>query len=233
MALELDTSPDADSSLGVFETLLIAGGRAHELDRHLARLGDSTRALYEEPLPDSLAAEVAAAASGNARARMRVDLVPGWPPSIAVSSFDAVLPEQAVAIEPVVVTAGFGAHKLSDRAWLQQAEALVGGEEGARPLLVTRSGALLESTRANVFLERDGVLTTPSLDGSILPGVTRSIVFVLARRLGISLRELPLTLEDLEAADAVLLTSSLRLIERSAVTPAGERLREALAAEIA
>jgi para-aminobenzoate synthetase/4-amino-4-deoxychorismate lyase len=232
MAHRFDKPPEADASLGVFETLLIAGGRPHELDRHLARLGDSARALYSEPLPGGLGARLTQAASRHARARMRVELVPGRAPAIAVTPFEEVLPEQAVAIEPVIVAAGFGAHKLADRAWLEEVEGLIEGERG-RPLLVSGSGALLESTRANVFLERDGVLATPPLDGTILPGVVRSIVCLLARRLRIPLLELPLTLADLEAADAILLTSSLRLIERTAVTPAGERLRESLAAEIA
>jgi len=60
-----------------------------------------------------------------------------------------------------------------------------------------------------------------------------SAVIACARRLGIALVEAPLTLDDLAAADAVLLTSSLRLLERTAATVAGERLHEALAAQIA
>ncbi|HEX4035387.1 MAG TPA: aminotransferase class IV [Solirubrobacteraceae bacterium] len=232
MAQRFDKLPEADASRGVFETILVAGARAHELERHLARLRDSARALYAEALPPGLAGEAAAAARGHASARMRVEFAPGGAASIAVSPFDAVLPEQPVTLEPVIVAAGFGAHKLCDRSWLEAVEGSVEGER-ARPLLVTAAGAVLETTRANVFLERDGVLATPPLDGAILPGVTRSLVISAARRLQIALIERPLGLDDLAAADAILLTSSLRLIERSAPSAVGERLREALAAEIA
>jgi para-aminobenzoate synthetase/4-amino-4-deoxychorismate lyase len=232
MARKFDKPPEADASRGVFETILVAGGRPHEIEGHLARLGHSTRALYGEPLPAGLAAELGQAAHGHARARMRVDYVPGRPPLIDVAPFEEVLPDQAVAIEPVYVAAGFGAHKLADRAWLEEVERLIGGE-GVRPLLVSPAGALLETTRTNVFLERGGELATPPLDGAILPGVVRSLVIAWARRLGIALAERPLSIEDLQAADAVLLTSSLRLLEWTAATAAGERLREALAAEIA
>jgi para-aminobenzoate synthetase/4-amino-4-deoxychorismate lyase len=232
MAQRFDKLPEADASRGVFETILVAGARAHELERHLARLGDSARALYGEPLPPGLAAAASAAAAGHDRARMRIDFVAGRAPAIEVTAFEDVLPEWLVSIEPVLVAAGFGAHKLAERSWLEEVEGLTEGE-GVRPLLVAPSGALLETTRANVFLERDGVLATPPLDGAILPGVTRSRVISCARRLRIALVELPLGVDDLEAADAVLLTSSLRLLERTTATEAGERLREALAAEIA
>ncbi|HEY5390131.1 MAG TPA: aminotransferase class IV, partial [Solirubrobacteraceae bacterium] len=202
MARTFDKPPEADASRGVFETILVAGGRPHELEAHLARLRHSVRALYGEPLPAGLAAELARAAHGHTRARMRVDHVPGRPPSIAVSPFAELLPGQAAAIEPVLVAAGFGAHKLADRSWLEEVEGSIEGE-GVRPLLVTPSGALLETTRANVFLERGGELATPPLDGAILPGVVRSLVIARARRLGIAIAERPLRIADLEAADAV------------------------------
>jgi len=231
MARKFDKPPEADASRGVFETILVVAGRPHELESHLARLDHSARALYGAPLADGLAAELAQAAHGHALVRMRVDHVPGAAPQVAVSPFEELLPERAAAIEPVLVAGGFGAHKLADRSWLEEIEASSEGE-GARPLLVTTAGELLETTRANVFLERGGALATPPLDGAILPGVVRSLVIALARRLRIAIAERPLSVADLEAADAVLLTSSLRLLEWTVATPAVERLRDALAAEI-
>ena len=53
------------------------------------------------------------------------------------------------------------------------------------------------------------MIATPPLDGSILPGVTRDVLLERARRAGIPAHELPLTLADLQDADAVLLTGSL------------------------
>jgi para-aminobenzoate synthetase/4-amino-4-deoxychorismate lyase len=228
--VEFATAPVADVSLGVFETLLVADGTAVELPRHLARLATSLHELYGRSLPGALHEQIAAAARGRALARLRVDVGPARNPEgeIAVEDLDAavVMNERECELVTVSVVAGFGAHKLADRGWLEQIEAAAA--DGVRPLLVTRAGALLETTRANVFLLRGGVAATPPLDGSILPGVTRDVLLERARSAAIPVHELPLTLADLRDADAVVLTSSLRVIECARVR-GGDRTSEALA----
>lgn len=52
-------------------------------------------------------------------------------------------------------------------------------------LLLDTEGYVAEGTTANVFFVEDGVLHTPSLDGPILAGVTRSVVLDLAAELDI------------------------------------------------
>jgi para-aminobenzoate synthetase/4-amino-4-deoxychorismate lyase len=216
---DFDAAPHADPALGVFETMLVRDGCPVWAGRHIERLAGSVRALYDAELAPELGARVAQAAAGHALARLRVDVVPRAGASagveIAVTELDRgrVLPAAEATLATVLVGAGAGAHKLIDRAWLGRIEALAG--PGVRPLLLTRSGALLETTRANVFLLRDGVLTTPPADGAILPGVTRAVVLEHARRLGIAARELALTLADLRAADIVLLSGSVALLERA------------------
>ncbi len=48
----------------------------------------------------------------------------------------------------------------------------------------------------NVFFVIDGVLTTPSLDGSTLPGITRKTVIELAKSFGIEVQERKLPIEE-------------------------------------
>jgi len=234
--LEFDAAPLADATLGVFETMLVREGRPVWAARHIERLAASVRALYDAELDPELDARVAEAAAGHELARLRVEVVPraGAPPRVAVVAEQLdrgrVLPSAEATLATVRVRAGAGAHKLIDRAWLLAIEALAG--PAARPLLLTRSGALLETTRANVFLLREGALTTPPADGSILPGVTRAAVLEHARRLGIAARELPLTLADLRAADIVLLSGSLALLEHARVR-GGEGASEQAAALLA
>jgi len=234
--IDFAPAPDADPALGVFETLLVVDGRPLEAERHLERLRSSLRLLYGAELAPDLAARVAGAASGHGLARLRIDAAPPLAtPQIAVRPFDPalVLAPGDVALVTVRASGGAGPHKLIDRGWLARIEAAAG--EGARPLLVARSGALLETTRANVFVLRRGELATPPLDGSILPGVMREVVLERARGLAIAAREAPLTLEDLRAADIVLLSGSLRLLERVRLRPdrrsdqAATRLAAALA----
>ncbi|HZL54182.1 MAG TPA: aminotransferase class IV [Solirubrobacteraceae bacterium] len=228
--LQFEPAPHADVALGVFETLLVADGSAVDYPRHLARLATSLHELYRRSLPTSLHERIEDAARGRALARLRVDVGPadGAEGEIRVEDLDAsfVLPERESELVTVSVSGGFGAHKLADRVWLEQIEAAAG--EGVRALLVTGAGELLETTRANVFLVRGGVVATPPLEGAILPGVTREVLLERARRAGISAHELPLTLADLRDADAVLLVSSLRRIECARVR-GGEDSRETLA----
>jgi para-aminobenzoate synthetase / 4-amino-4-deoxychorismate lyase len=229
--IDFAKAPAADVALGVFETVLVEDGRARELRRHVERLRASVRVLYGVALPDGIEALIADAAAGHMLGRLRIDVAPGatGPPIVGIecAALDpAVASAVDVAIATVRVVAGFGPHKLADRGWLEQIEAVAGGD--VRPLLLSPAGALLETTRANVFLLRDGALATPPLDGSILPGVMRAVLIEQARRLSIPAHERPLTLEDLRAADIVLLSGSLRLLERARSRP-GRRSAEAAA----
>ena len=70
------------------------------------------------------------------------------------------------------------------------------------------SGRVAEATTTNIFLARDGVLTTPWLTDSLLAGITRDAVLALARRLGIPTEEGPVALTDLWAADEIFLTGT-------------------------
>lgn len=48
----------------------------------------------------------------------------------------------------------------------------------------------------NVFFIIDGVLTTPSLDGTILAGITRDSILTLAREKGLKTAERKITVEE-------------------------------------
>jgi para-aminobenzoate synthetase/4-amino-4-deoxychorismate lyase len=224
-------APAADTALGVFETMLVRDGRVARLERHLERLLASVRTLYRAELPADTGARAVSAAAGQPLARLRIEVVPdhGGPPAVGVALTALQDTDIGGAGEAMLATVGvaggFGGHKLIDRSWLREIEARVDADAGVgvRALLVSRSGALLETTRANVLLLRGGALATPPLDGSILPGVVRADVLAHAQRLGIDAHELPLTLEHLRDADMVLLSGSLRLLERANVRRGNRR----------
>ncbi|MFO0554951.1 MAG: aminotransferase class IV [Polyangiaceae bacterium] len=79
-------------------------------------------------------------------------------------------------------------------------------------LIVNHLGHVLEGTTSNVFIIKDGALITPSLEHSILPGVTRGLVLDAARDLELPVLEEPLTPEDIAGADEAFITSTLREI---------------------
>ncbi|RNL51192.1 branched-chain-amino-acid transaminase [Pedobacter jejuensis] len=71
-------------------------------------------------------------------------------------------------------------------------------------LLLDMHGFVAEASGANIFIEKDGKLYTPSA-GNILPGITRATVKELCTVLDIECIEKKLTVEDLKNADGAFL----------------------------
>ncbi len=85
---------------------------------------------------------------------------------------------------------------------LATSEAKVRGYDEA--LMLDMNGFVAEAPGANFFLEKDGVLYTPSL-GHILPGITRQTVINICHELDIPVKEKQIRVEDLEGADSAFL----------------------------
>lgn len=78
----------------------------------------------------------------------------------------------------------------------------------AEGIALSADGTVSEGAGENLFLVRDGVLITPPGAASILLGITRDTVMVLARELGIEVREQVLPREMLYIADEIFLTGT-------------------------
>jgi branched-chain amino acid aminotransferase len=70
------------------------------------------------------------------------------------------------------------------------------------------NGFLSEGSGENLFVIKDGVIYTPPLHATILPGITRATVITLARDLGFELKETMMLREFLYIADEVFFTGS-------------------------
>lgn len=68
-------------------------------------------------------------------------------------------------------------------------------------LLLDANGYVAESSGANVFFEKDGVLFTPAR-GNILPGITRATVIEICKTLNIQVVEKCFKPEEMQGADA-------------------------------
>lgn len=75
------------------------------------------------------------------------------------------------------------------------------------PVLLDPDGYLTESTGANVFLVKDGVLCTPE-PRNILLGVNRSAVIEVAEKLGIPVKEKNMGRYEALMADEMFITST-------------------------
>lgn len=78
----------------------------------------------------------------------------------------------------------------------------------AEGIALAADGTVSEGAGENLFLVRDGVLITPPAAASILLGITRDSVIVLARDLGIEVREQVLPREMMYIADEIFLTGT-------------------------
>ncbi len=120
---------------------------------------------------------------------------------------------------------------------LAKTEAVKSGFDEA--LLLNSRGKVSEASGMNLFLVRDGVLITPSVDQDILEGITRASILELATVMGIPVLERPVDKTELMVADEVFLSGTaarvtpVRRIENTELPthrPIMERLRERLTA---
>ena len=77
----------------------------------------------------------------------------------------------------------------------------------ALPLMLDLNGNIAETSVANFFLVRDGVVWTAP-ERNILEGVTRKVLFELCERLGIPIEEKFFTMYDVAQAEECFITSS-------------------------
>jgi branched-chain amino acid aminotransferase len=74
--------------------------------------------------------------------------------------------------------------------------------------MLNDQGLVAECTGDNIFIIRDGEISTPPLSAGALDGITRRVVFEIAATLGIPLRERDLTRHDIFTADECFLTGT-------------------------
>ncbi len=248
-----------EHGLGLFETFRTWNGHATLLHRHLERLSRSAVALglplESSQLPDAAAVFQLIEANrplltDAEDVRLRLTLSGGvatTPLSNSVLWMTAgrlppPIPEPGVVITQYIqVNADdeLSRHKTLNywRKRISHAQALENGSHEV--ICVTPERAICEATRANVFLVKGDRLSTPGLDGPLLPGIMRKLVLERASRIGIEFEEGSLSIERLFSVDEAFLTSSLRGIvpiarlmdhELSAPGPVTRQLQDELSA---
>src|SRR5437868_12086825 len=72
-------------------------------------------------------------------------------------------------------------------------------------ILLTHDGYIADGSGENIFIVKDGVIYTPDLSASILPGITRDTVMQIAQDLGHRVVQKSLIRTDLYLADEVFM----------------------------
>ena len=97
-----------------------------------------------------------------------------------------------------------------------------GYDEG---VLLDMNGHIAECPGSNIFMEKDGVLYTPST-GGILPGITRKTVLDICKELDLTVREKAITPEEfLEADSAFICGTAAEILGISSVD--GHQMKKA------
>ena len=94
-------------------------------------------------------------------------------------------------------------------------------------ILLNENGLVTEGTGENLFIVRDGVISTPPVSDGLLEGITRESVMVIADDLDYPIMEQSLVRTDLYTADEMFMTGSaaevvpVRSVDHRVIGPAG------------
>jgi len=217
------------TGLGVFTTLRLYHGRPFHFDLHWHRMARDAHRLevplcFEEPTVRHAIVRLAAV-NNRQEGAVRLSFIKNsgglWTPSpdcpptdllaftYELKAWPAV---HRLRLQPMAIFAAgiyTGTKMLSwapNTAFLDKARA--DGFDDA--LLLNEKGQLAECTSANVFLVRDGQVSTPPLSSGCLAGVTRSILFEIAPTAGVRIIEQDLTPEYLASAQEFFISSTTR-----------------------
>ena len=101
-------------------------------------------------------------------------------------------------------------------------------EENFDEIVLYDNGFITEGSVSNVFCVKDKKVITPSLQNNILPGVTRSVIIDIVKKLKIPISESRMSVEDLKIADEIWITNTTKgillvsEIDQNKVTCVGE-----------
>ncbi|XP_078177497.1 branched-chain-amino-acid aminotransferase 2, chloroplastic-like [Carex rostrata] len=91
---------------------------------------------------------------------------------------------------------------------------------------------LEEASSCNLFIVKDGVISTPGTNGTILPGITRKSIMELAQNICYQVSERLVSIDDLREADEVFCTGTAVVVSPvssikafSSITYQGHRYR--------
>jgi aminodeoxychorismate lyase len=222
---------------GLFETIRVLNGKAFRWPQHLERLrqGASFLKIKLPFTPNKLFTFVDTLIAQNKMpdSLLRITLsrgvgTPGYlpqnakKPTIAMSLRPAPKMSRIVPAPWTVITSSFrlatgdplAGYKTANKLpqVLARAQAADAGAEEA--LLVNTDGFVVEGASSNLFWLKRGAVCTPPLHSGILPGVTRAIVFEIARLLKIPVREQNVRRKELARMDSIFLSlTSLGIVE--------------------
>jgi aminodeoxychorismate lyase len=211
---------------GLFETILSRDGELVLLDEHLARMARGC-AVLGLAAPDvaharSLCEEAAQTVRGRAAVRLTLTAGSGGrgldrPAELRPRLIATAAPAPAPTEPATLITAsvrrneGSPASRLKTLSYLDnilaREEARAAGADEA--LMLNNAGEVACAAAANVFWIAEGRLLTPALECGVLDGVMRARVLEAAAAEGLPAVEIRAPADEINASEAIFLSSSL------------------------
>lgn len=215
---------------GVYEVVPVYQGRPFQLAAHLKRLRKSLRAVgIDDPMSEIQWVQVIrdlVEQNGDGDLSVYIQITRGitnreheYPPEMVPTVF--MMPQPLPKDSANDRQAGVSAMTTEDIRWQRcdiktislMANVMLkqmAAEQGADEMILLRDGYVTEGAASSVFVVLAGEVLTPTLSGSILPGITRKVVMDLCRKQGVPFREAAISLKSLQQADEVWLVGSTR-----------------------
>ena len=218
---------------GVFEGIRFYNGRVFRLDEHIDRLFDSAKAIHltipgsQEEVIESVLSTIRANELEDGYIRLVVTRGAGGlglspylckeASLIVIASKISLYPAEKYREGLTLVTCstrrptpGSLSPAVKSLNYLNNVMAKIeaiagGGEEG---IMLNEQGFVAECTGDNVFVIKNGTVTTPPVSAGSLDGITRTVAIELAAELGYTVTEPQLTRYELYTADEVFLTGT-------------------------
>lgn len=217
---------------GIYEVIPVYNGHLFRLEEHLVRLDNS---LASVSIKNSLShtdwrtvLEGLIAHNGGGNQSIYLQITRGvaprdhaFPANVEPTVFIMSNPLKPVAEE--IHADGVSAITLDDIRWkychikaiallpniLLRQQAL---DAGAVEAILVRDGEVTEGAASNLFIVSDGLLITPPKGPLLLPGITRDLILELAHDNGIASSEAAISIDMLNKADEIWLSSSTKEI---------------------
>ncbi len=212
---------------GLFETMLVRGGRVRFEALHRARLEEGCRRLAIATDHEQIWNETRGLAARHGAALLKLQVTRGdavargYTPdggerarrilSLFPAPADSELPE-VVRVRSLSDTLGenprLAGLKHCNRLEQVLARLVLRGSGVFEGIMASSSGLMISGTMSNVFVEMDGELLTPALDRCGIAGVMRAVVLREARRSQLPLRAAELPFEVLGRVTGLALSNA-------------------------
>jgi branched-chain amino acid aminotransferase len=216
---------------GTFETLLAINGSAFALTRHWRRLCIGCIALNITPPAHDVmieALEQVLQANQMKSARLRFTVTSGVGPAGAVVGSDQVptcvasasnyhppAAHESLVVLPWCRNENGALTGIKSTSYAENVRALhyAKSRMAGEAIFLNTQSELCEGAGSNLFVVIEGQIYTPPLSSGCLAGVTRELIIEQAAKQSMTILENPLNRQDLDHADEVFITSTLRGVQ--------------------